>query len=237
MTLRDPQVKQTLERHFISIAVDIDKRLPEVQAYFQKLGGGALPQIVYVNERGMFLDGTKGPRNKDEFLGDLTKVLENKQYALPKKAEAELAKQVQAFEKALADKNLTKAGAAWNAIGKFRGYSTLKDKAHDLLDTAQEDASKKLEEAVGHVEKDAYGDARMTLEAAIKESAGLPIAAVAKDHLAAVKMLESVQQLATEKKGSWKQTALKNLVIVANKYADTPYAALAGKRRTEIQKP
>lgn len=236
-TLRDPKVSQTAKRYFISIAVDVDNPPPAVRDLFSKVSGNTLPFIMFVSDSGQFIQGSSGYRSPTEFHDDLEKVLKSKGMALPVKSEGELTKQTDVLAKALEGKSYAKATPALTAINKLKGYSPLKDKVFDLLDSAQEEATKKVAESVELATQDKYTEARGVLTGVAKEYAGLPIADQVKDQLAALKLLESASQTITGKKGMWKQAAVQQLGQVVAKYGDTPFANLAVKRMRELAPP
>jgi hypothetical protein len=236
VTLQDPKVAQLLRRHFVAVAVDIDHAPGEVRPLFNQIQGRTLPFLVHITDRGQFVHGTSGGRNPDQFAADLNKVLADKAVALPKAREAALAKQVEALEKALDANNRKQAATAFQAILRTRGYSELKDKAHDLMDAAQSEGVKQLRDALGHARKAEYDNAGKLAAGVAKDFAGLPIADEAKEHQAALKLLEAAHQLSTDKKGNWKQAAAQRLGTLLSKHGDTPYAALAQQRLRELQK-
>lgn len=235
MTLRDPKVSQLLKRHFVALAVDIDNAPKEIQPLLGKIEGKTLPFLLSVSERGQFLHGTSGARNPDQLAADLEKTLANKAVALPKAREADLAKQLGSLEKALEANNRKQATTAFQAILRLRGHSEAKDKAHDLMDTAQERGTKQLRDAVAHARKDEYDDASKLAAQVANEFSGLPVADEAKEHQAALKLLESAHQLSADKKGNWKPTASQRLNTLLNKHGDTPYAMLAQLRLQELR--
>ena len=235
MTLQDPKVSQLLKRHFVALVVDIDNASKELQPLFGKIEGKTLPFLLCVADRGQFLHGTSGGRNPEQLAADLTKVLANKAVALPKPREADLTKQLEALEKALDANNRKQATTAFQTILRLRGYSEAKDKAHDLMDAVQAEGIKQLREAVAHAGKDEYDLAGKLAVQVAKEFGGLPIAEEAKEHQAALKLLESAHQLSADKKGNWKQTAGQRLNTLLSKHGDTPYATLARLRQQELQ--
>src|SRR5262249_3992249 len=158
-----------------------------------------------------FLHGTSGARNPEQLGADLAKVLANKAVALPKAREADLTKQLVALEKALDANNRKQANTTFQAILRLRGYNAAKDKTHDLMDAAQAEGVKQLCEAVAHTRKDEYDHAGKLAADVAKDFAGLPIADEAKEHQAALKLLEAAHQLSADKKGNWKQTVTQRL--------------------------
>src|SRR5262249_46482988 len=159
----------------------------------------------------------------------------NKAVTLPKAREADLTRQLETLEKALDANNRKQANTAFQAIVRMRGYSESKDKAHDLMDAAQAEGIKQLRDAVAHARKDEYDDASKLAAHVAKNLAGLPIADEAKEHQAALKLLEAAHQVSAEKKGNWKQTAVQRLSTLLSKHGDTPYAMLAQLRLQELR--
>lgn len=235
MTLKDPNVSKLLNRHFVPVVVDIDKPPPEVAALFPKVKGQTLPFLLYVSERGQFINGTSGGRSAAELQADLEKTLADKQYTIPKAGETELTKQLAALEKALGDKAYSKVPAIWQAIGKIRGYGPGKDKAYDLLEAAEADGRKELNTAFGEARAAEFAAAKKRVGGVTKELAGLPIADEAKGHLAALNIMEAVEKLTTAKKGNWKASANTQLDQVLRLHLDTPYANLALQQKKELK--
>jgi hypothetical protein len=235
-SLKDAKISQMINRHFIPYVVDVDNTPPALRALYGKVPGQTLPFILFVTDKGEFIQASSGVRTPEQFRGDLEKVLENKAFLLPKKSEPELAKQTDVLAKLLDDKSYSKLPTTLVAIGKLKGYHALKDKIYDLLDTAQAEAAKKVNEAVELAEQNEYSKAREALRGIAKEYAGLPIADQIKDQLAALKLLETAQQTVTGKKGQWKALAVQQLTQVVALYGDTPLATLAVKRNKELQK-
>jgi hypothetical protein len=235
VTLRDPNVSKLLNRHFVPVVVDVDKPPPEVSALFQKVNGQTLPFLIYVSDRGQFLNGTSGLRSAADLKADLEKSLGDKQYTITKTGDAELNKQLTALEKALTDKTYTKVPAIWTAIGKVRGYGPAKDKAYDLMEEAESDGRKELAAALGEAKTGEFAAAKKRVAGVTKDLAGLPVADEAKLHLAALTTLENVQKLSTDMKGNWKLTASQQLDNLLRLQADTPYAALATQRKKDLQ--
>ena len=235
MTLQDPKVGELLKRHFVALVVEIDNAPKELQPLFNKIDGKTLPFLLCLTDRGQFLHGTSGPRNPEQLVADLTKTLADKAVALPKAREADLSKQLEALEKALDANNRKQAATAFQAIVRFRGYNAAKDKAHDLMDAAQAEGVKQLRDALAHGRKDEYDDAAKLVSQVAKDFAGLPIADEAREHQAALKLLEAAHQLSTDKKGNWKQTAAQRLNTLLSKHGDTPYATLAHLRLQELR--
>lgn len=235
VTLKNPKVSQMIKRNFVPYAVDANAAPPEVQALFAK-GGGAIPMIFYLNDKGQFVKSTNGFRSPEQILSDMEAALTDKTVSVPKTKEAELNKQLAILEKALGAKNNKQATTAYSAMKKIKGYSSLKEKAFELIETAQAEGSAKTKEAVALAAKDQYSEAREILIAVGKEFAGLPIADEVKDDLAALKLLESASKTISDKKGSWKSMAVSQLAQIANKYGETPFGELAAKRRSELLK-
>jgi uncharacterized protein YyaL (SSP411 family) len=235
-TFKDAKTNSMMNRHFIPFVVDVDNAPPEITGLYDKVKGMTLPFIMFVTEKGEFVQGSSGFRAAEELRGDMVKVLGNKAFILSKKNEAELTKQTESLAKLLEARSYSKASASLAVINKIKGYSSSKDKAYDLLDAAQADAAKKVTEAVKFAEEDEYAKARESLSGIAKEYAGLPIADQVKDELAAIKLLETAHQNATAKKGPGKMTAAQQLTTVIDKYGDTPFAALALKRKKELAK-
>ncbi len=235
-TLRDPKIAQTLKRHFVSVALDVDNAPPEARALFAQTGENRLPYVVIVNDRGQYLVGNSGGASVLELKSDLEKALEHKTIATPKTRESELTRQVEALQKALDNKNYKEANSVFAAIQRARGYHAQKDKAHELMDKAQEEGLKKLTEAFEAARRDEYATAKTALEGVPKDFAGLPVADEAKEHLAAVKILEGAHKITTDKKGAWKNLAAQRFGQVLAKHDDTPYASLALQRQEELTK-
>ena len=235
VTLQDPKVSQVLKRHFVALVVDIDNAPKELQPLFSKIDGKTLPFLLCVTDRGQFLHGTSGRRNAEQLAADLTKVLANKSVALPKSREADQTKQLGTLEKALDANDRKQAATAFQSILRLHGYSEAKDKAHDLMDAAQAVGSKQLRDAFDHARKDQYDDASKLTANVVKEFAGLPIADEAREHQAAIKLLDAAHQLCVDKKGNWKQTATQRFNTLLSKQGDTPYAMLAQLHLQELR--
>jgi thioredoxin-related protein len=235
-TLKDAKTSQMINRHFIPLVIDVDNAPAPIQELFAKVKGETLPFIMFVSDKGEFVQGSSGYRSPEQFRGDMEKTLGNNVFLLPKKNEAELTKQTDALAKLLEAKSYGKAAPTLFAISKFKGYSPLKDKVYDLLDAAQADATKKVIAAVKLAEENDYSKAREALSGVSKEYAGLPVADQVKDQLAALKLLETAHQVVMTKKGQWKMTATQQLTLVVDKYGDTPFATLAVKRRKDLPK-
>jgi hypothetical protein len=235
VTLQDPKVSQVLKRHFVALAVDIDNAPKEIQPLLGKIEGKTLPFLLCVTDRGQFLHGTSGPRDPEQLGADLAKALANKVVALPKARETDLVKQLEALQKALDANNRKQTNTAFQAILRLHGYSEAKDKAHDLMDTAQEQGTKQLRDAVARARKDEYDDAGKLAAQVAKDFAGLPIADEAKEHQAALKLLEAAHQSSADKKGNWKQTAGQRYNTLLSKHGDTPYATLAHQRLQDLR--
>src|SRR5262249_20112892 len=123
----------------------------------------------------------------------------------------------------------------FQAIVRLRGYSEAKDKAHELMDKAQADGIKKLRDAVMHAGKDEYDEAGKLAVQVAKEFAGLPIADEARDHQAALKLLEAAHQLSVDKKGNSTQVVSQRLNTLLSKHGDTPYATMARQRLQDLR--
>jgi hypothetical protein len=236
VTLQDPKVNKLLKRRFVAVVVDIDHPPREVRAMLNKVEGKTLPFLLYITDRGQFLRGTSGGRTPMQLAEDLEQVLADKSFALTKARAAEAAKQVQGLEKALDAKNYKQASTAFQAALRVCGYGAVKDKAHDLMDAAQADGNNQLADAMNHAKKDEFAEAQKLASAVAKDFAGLPVADEAKQHQAALKLLEAAHRITTDKKGNWKPAALQRLNTLLAKYPDTPYAGLALRRRAELQK-
>ena len=235
-TLRDPKVSQIIKRHFVAVAFDANTAPAEIKAAFARTGGERLPYVLYLNDKGQLIHGTSGGKSPEDLYADLDKVLNDKSMALSKKGESDLAKLVDTLAKQLEEKKLKEAVATFNNIQKFRGYSATKDKAHDLMDKAQDDGLKALDQALAYAARDDYDKGKELLEKVPKDFAGLPVADQAKEHLNALKSLENASLPMKEKKGNWQQTALQRLVNVIRAYPETPYASLANQRQRELLK-
>jgi hypothetical protein len=234
------EIHKLINRYFIPVVINVEKMDPKDNATLfprDKIGGSRLPFISFFTERGQFVQGTNGGRDKDQLLADVKKVLTDKANAVPAPAEAALAKQVEMLKKALEAKNYKQAGPTFAAIVKVRGYSASKDKAFDLMDDAQFDAVRLLKEAVVLAGMDQYADAKKLIADIPKEYAGLPVAGEVKEHQETLALLESAYQATKDKKGAWQQTALLKLNGVVAKYPDSPYGALVTKRKADLMPP
>lgn len=236
--LRDPAVGLTLGRHFVSVAVDKAKSPPELQEVFKRVEGEKLPLLVFLSDKGQYLLGISGPREPKKFQADLEEVLKSKQLALSKKGEADLTKHVAALQKALDAKDYKKAVAAFHSIEQVHGYSAEKDRAYDLMDKAQEDGANVLRKAFDLARKTDMNGAKGALaDFPTKAMAGLPIAAEAKEHQAAFKLLDAATQTMTAKKvPNWKLLTLQQLEVLLGRYADTPYASLGMALRRDVMR-
>jgi hypothetical protein len=229
-------ISKVIKRHFVAVALDANAAPAEVKAAFTRTGGERLPFILYVNDKGQFLHGTNGGKSAEDLRADLDKVLGDKSFALPKNAETELTKLTDTLEKQLEEKNTKDAIKTFANIQKIRGYSATKDRAFDLMDKAQEDGLKAVDQALAYVTSDDYAKAKEVLENVPKDFAGLPVADQAKEHLLAVKALENAYLPTKEKKGNWRQIAVQRLALVVRNHAETPYANLAQQRQQELIK-
>jgi hypothetical protein len=236
--LRDPIVGLTLSRHFVSVAVDKEKAPPELQEVFKRVEGNKLPFLVFLTDKGQYILGISGPRDAKRFQGDLEEVLKGKQVLMSKKNEADLARHVAALQKALDAKDYKKAIAALHGVEQVHGYSAEKDRAYDLMDKAQEEGANVLRKAFDLARKTDLNGAKAVLsDFPAKAMAGLPIAADAKDHQAAFKLLDAATQTMTAKKlPNWKFLTLQQIDTLLGKYPDTPYASLAMSLRRDVMK-
>jgi hypothetical protein len=234
-TLADPEVSKLLRRYFVCVAFNSENAPGEIRPYFKQTGGDRPPFVVIVTERGTFLAGHSGGQSKEEVLSDLRKILEEKE-ALPPALEPELAKYVQALDKALEAKRYKDAGVAWAAVNKLRGYHELKDRAHDLLDEGQKEAYARLEQAFQLTVKEDYEGAKRLAEKVSRDFADLPVGEDAKEHAAALKLLETAYQAAAARKGNWKVSVAKTLSQIINRYSDTPYSYVAARWQGELAK-
>jgi hypothetical protein len=235
VAFRDEKLGQFVNRYFVPVAVDFDKPPTEVKPFIANLGKKPMaPVIIIVTEKGQPTQTFTGTWQPDQLQGKLIEVLENKGYVLPKSKEAEVSRQVDALEKTLAQgaKAWPKATQMFRTIQAYPGYSPLKDKAYDAIDKAQEGGSNSLKEAYNHTRQDEYADAKKLVEKVIKEYAGAPVGDQAKEHLAAVKLMETANQLANDSKK--KATAVLQLDQVLTKYGDTPYSGLALSRKRDL---
>jgi hypothetical protein len=229
-------VSKLLRRHFVAVAVDANSAPPEIRAAFTRTGGNAFPFLLYVNDRGQYLNGSSGGRSPEDVRGDLDKALTDKSLAMPKNRESELAKLVEELEKQLDAKKHKEATATFNKILALRGYAAGKDKAWDLMDKAQEDGLKGLEQALSYAGRDEYAKAKEALEKIPKDAVDLPVAKQAQEHLAALKLIEGAHQATQDKKGNWRQIAVQRLVLVLKNHSETPYANLALQRQNDLIK-
>ena len=236
--LRDPIVGLTLSRHFVSVAVDKEKAPPELQEVFKRVEGNKLPYLVFLTDKGQYILGISGPREAKKFQGDLEEVLKGKQLAVAKKSEADLSRHVAALQKALDAKDYRKALLSFHSIEQIHGYNPEKDRAYDLMDKAQEEGANVLRKAFDLARKTDLNGARAALsDFPAKSMSGLPIAAEAKDHQAAFKLLDAATQTMTAKKvANWKLLTVQQLDTLLGKYADTPYASLAMSMRRDVMR-
>jgi len=232
-TLRDERVSQFINRYFVPVSVDFAKQPFDLKGTILK-AGKTPPLIVLMGDRGQYLTGLSGYKKPNEVEAEMMKVLEDRLFAMPKSREPEMDKNVKELEKLLTDKSWPKAAAAFRGILQVRGYSPLKDQAYELLDKAQLDATAELKTALDHARQDQYDDARKALDKVLKDYAGAPVADQAKEHLAAVKLLETAHQYASDPKVPRKNDALRQLETVLYRYADTPYAGVASARKKEM---
>jgi hypothetical protein len=237
-TLRDSIVGLTLNRHFVSAVIASDKVPPELKGYMDKADGQGLPCLLLLSDRGDYILGMKGQREAKKFQADLEEVLKNKAFAMSKSKEADLTRQVAALEKALDAKDYKKAVSTFQNIQQVSGYSTLKDRADDLMDKAQEEGANVLRKALDLARKNDYTGAKDAFkEFPTKAMTGLPVAVEARDHQAAFKLLEAGEQAMTDKKGNnWKAFALTQFDTLLAKYSETPYATLAMVYRKDLMK-
>lgn len=229
-TLKDAKIDKAVNRHFVAVSLE-DVNLPqEIVAHTNKLPRQVIPSILYLDSKGQFLSGTTGFREKDEMLEDLQKAQQKLPPASPDD-ELDIARQLRLLAKALEAKKYASAGTAFGLILKTKGYSAKRDKAYDLIDAAQEDAVKKIAEAVGYAAGGKYETATATLNEVLEEYAGLPVAQDAGDELAAVKLVRAADEAAEEGK---KERALSLLAEVQTSFAESAAAALARKRKAKL---
>lgn len=232
-TLRDERIAQFVNRYYVPVSVDFAKQPLDLKATILK-AGKTPPMIILMGSGGQYITGLAGYKKPNEVEPELMKVLEDKAFALPKSREAEMDKNVKELEKLLGDKAWPKAAAEFKSILAVRGYSPLKDQAYDLLDKAQLEGTQELKTAYDHARQDEYAEAKKSIDKVLKDYAGAPIADQAKDHLAAVKLLETAHQYATDTKVPRKNDALRQLESVSIRYADTPYGGLATARKKDL---
>ncbi|OAI46730.1 hypothetical protein AYO44_10825 [Planctomycetaceae bacterium SCGC AG-212-F19] len=238
--LREPELYKLVNRYFIPVVINCEKAdIKDQIALFprEKIGGTMLPFISFLNERGQFIQGSSGARDKDQLLADLKKVLNDKNNSVAPLLEATLVKQADMLQKALEAKNFKQAGTVYAAIVKVRGYSPSKDKTYDLMDEAQFDAVRLLKEAVALADMNQFGDARKLIADIPKEFAGLPVVNEMKEHQESLMLLEAAYKTTEDKKGLWQQTALGKINSVLMKYPDGAYSAVALKRKAELMPP
>jgi hypothetical protein len=225
-----------IRRHFIAVALDANAAPAEIRAAFARTGGNRFPFLLYVNDKGQYLAGSNGGRSAEDVRADLEKALSDKSLAVPKNRESELGKLVEELEKHLEAKKPKEATAVFNKLLAVRGYSPLKDKAWDLMDKAQEEGLKSLDEALSYTSRDDYAKAQAILEKTAKELADYPVAKQAQEHLPAVKALQGAHQIMKDKKGNWMLSAAQRLAQVVKNHSETPYASLALQRQNELVK-
>lgn len=235
MALRDEKLGHLINRYFIPVSVDFDKPPAEIKTHIDKLAKKPAPAILIFSERGQIMNTLTGTWQAKDLHGNLLEMLLDKGYGLAKTKEAEVSKQVDALEKALAEKKpWAKATPLYRNIIQVPGYSPLKDKAYDLIEKAQEDGVNELKGAYNQARQDQYAEAKKGLDKVAKEYAGAPVADQVKDHLAALKLMETAHQFATDTKFNRKPDAVRRLDEVLAKYPDTPYAALAVSRKKDL---
>jgi hypothetical protein len=233
-SFKDERISQFLNRYFVPVSLDFTKQPAEMTKLIGQ-AGKAPPIILLLNEKGQYLQGLSGFKKPNEIEGELIKVLEEK-YGVPKAKDAEIEKKLELLAKAVEDKAWAKAKPLFNEIVAIRGYSAMKDKAYEVMDAAQADGNAQVKEAYGSVRKDDYAEAKKGLEKVIKDFSGAPVADQAKEHLAAVKVMEFAHQCATDAKVNRKAEAVRQLDGVLGKYGDTPYAGLAQSRKKDLTK-
>jgi hypothetical protein len=229
---RDERLSQFLNRYFIPVSIDATKPPPELKAYFVK----TTPVILFISERGQYLSGMAGYKKTNEIEEEVLKILQDKAYVIPKNRETELEKQVDALKAALDDKAWAKAVPIYKTIMAVRGYGPIKEKAFELMDAAQADATKEVRNAYATTRKGDYAEARKALETVIKDYAGAPVADVAKEHLGALKNIEVAEKLAADTKVNRKGEAVRYYDQILLRYLETPYAALAQNRKKDLIK-
>jgi hypothetical protein len=238
--LKEPDLYKLINRYYIPVVINCEKAdIKDQIALFprEKLGGTMLPFISFLNEKGGFIQGSSGPRDKEQLLADIKKVLNDKTNSVAPLIEGGLVKQVDLLQKALEAKNFKQAGPLYLAIVKVKGFSPSKDKAYDLMDEVQFDAVRLLKEAVALADMNQFGDARKLIADIPKEFAGLPVVNEMKEHQESLMLLEAAYKTTEEKKGLWQQTALGKINTVLTKYPDGAYSAVAMKRKTELMPP
>jgi hypothetical protein len=231
--LTEKRVSQLINHYFVPVAFELEKVPKEVRPNTQK-ASKFLPVVVIMNDRGAYITGFGGLIKPNEVEDALLKVLQDKAYTIPKTSEATMAKQLEALDKALDDKAYSKATPIFQNIVKTKGYSELKDKAYEKMDSAQSEATQELTEAYSSVRQDDYPEAKKAIEKVMKGYIGLPVAEQAKEQLAAVKLLESAYQLSSDPKVPRKADAMQKLDLLLRTYIDTPYASLAQFRKKEL---
>jgi outer membrane protein assembly factor BamD (BamD/ComL family) len=236
MTLRDEKLGQLINRYLVPVSVDFDKPPAEVKPHVDKIAKKPPPAVLIFNERGQLMNTLTGTWQAKDLYGNLLEMLQDKGYTLAKTKEAEVSKQVDLLEKALGEKKpWVKATPIFRNIVQNPGYSPLKDRAYDLLEKAQEGGFNDLKEAYNQARQDQYADAKKSLDKVAKEYVGAPVADQAKEHLGALKIMETAHTLASDPKR--KTDAVRQLDQVLTKFPDTPYAALALSRKKDLVPP
>ncbi|OAI54338.1 hypothetical protein AYO44_03455 [Planctomycetaceae bacterium SCGC AG-212-F19] len=235
-TFRDERIAQYLNRYFIPVTVDFANPPADLKPALQK-AGKTPPLILFLNERGTYIDSMSGYKKPNEVEAKLIEVLTDKAFVMTKAKEMEVEKLIEALDKEATAKDWTKAVPIFRNILGARGYSPLKDKAYDIMETAQGSSKGDLKSAYDSVRQDQYGEAKKTLEKLTKDWAGAPVADTAKTHLAAVKLLESAHLYASDAKVPRKADAIRQLDLVLRDHGDTPYGNLAFYRKKELVPP
>jgi len=239
---RDEKLARLINRHMHPVVLDASKlsadlgRYPDIKKIVDKFiaGRGLVPGILMlpiraqINPQQYTGEGWLPMQLSDQMLD----VLED-QYKMGPTTVTMLTKQVEALEKALADKkSWTKATKLYNDILSAPGYNKVRDAAFDAMEKATAEPAQELVEAYNHAKQDEYENALKLTTKVQAEFKGLPIAEEAKAHAGALKLLEAATKAAADPK--MKAAALKSFDSLLNTYAETPYAGLAVARKKDL---
>ena len=235
---KDERLSQLLNRFCVPVVVDskVANADPTVKALLKKLG--AEPVILFLNDKGQYLSGLSGLRKTGEIEGQ---VLDNlkEHFKISEAVDKKLDAQIKELDIHITGKDWAKAVPLFKAIVAVKGYSTKKETAYELMDTAEADTTLKYRDVLSHTAKKEFDEAKTILTELLKNKdiAPLPMAGEAKDYLAAVKLMEEAEKHANDtKKTTARNAAIKNLDMVVSKYGDTPFANMAAVQKREILK-
>lgn len=236
---KDPTLAKMVSRYCIPVV--LDSKAANADATVKGLlgkAGKAEPYLLILNEKGAYLNGMSGYKKTNEVEGAILNVLKEN-YKMSEATEKKLEEQVDMLNKLVEGKDWAKAVPLFKSIIATRGYSGKKEVAYDLMDTAQAEIDGKYKDAVAHVRKREFADAKSVLGEVLKnkEYAPMPLFGEAKEYLAAVKLLEEADKYINDSKAAnAKSFAVQKLDTLLKAYGDTPFAAIANTQKRELTK-